>query len=230
MAQDDYPIALIAPPGPDAEAYRSQLARHGAQVLAFPSVQAFKEGCAPQLLSGIAVDLSCLALLPDDERAFVTALADSFPLLRLRRVGSPAEVGGTFGGSALQGDALLDAFFADVKKMRARGVRLEERYALVLGVLVHSDERSLGGPGVRASTANLSRGGFYVVSPDVPAKGTCLVVIPKLGDDTPIPCEVRWSTPWGGSTQVLPGFGVRVLSLTSKQKAAVEKLLELPKR
>ncbi|HEY3452634.1 MAG TPA: PilZ domain-containing protein [Myxococcales bacterium] len=226
MATDDLPVALIAPAGADADVYRSQLSRRGGQVLAFTSVQAFKEGCAPQLLSGIAMDLSCLALLPDEERAFVAALADSFPLVRLRRVGPPADVAGTYGGAALSGDELLDAFFADVRKRRARRVRLDDRYPLVLGVIVHADERSLDRPGMRASTANLSRGGFYVVTPEIPSRGTCLIVVPKLGDDTPMKCEVRWSTPWGASTQVLPGFGVKILSMTSKQKAAIEKLLE----
>ncbi|MGC4114962.1 MAG: PilZ domain-containing protein [Myxococcales bacterium] len=226
MASDDLPIALIAPAGADAEVYRSQLARRGAQVLTFTSVQAFKEGCSPQLLSGIAVDLSCLAQLPEEDRAFVTALAESFPVVRLRRVGPPNEIGGTFGGSALAGEEFLSAFFEDARKRRARGVRLEERHPRVLGVLVYGDERSLGGPGLRASTGNLSRNGFYVVSPEVPSRGTCLLVIPKLGDETPIPCEVRWSTPWGASMQVLPGFGVKIVSMTAKQKSALEKLLE----
>ena len=60
--------------------------------------------------------------------------------------------------------------------------------------------------------------------------GRTLLVFPKLGDDTPIPCEVRWSTPWGATTAVLPGFGVRFRSLTAKQKAALDKLLETPRR
>ena len=102
MATDDLPVALIAPAA-DTDVYRSQLARHGGQVLAFTSVQAFKEGCAPQLLSGIAMDLTCLALLPDEDRSFVAALAESFPLVRLRRVGPPEEIAGTYGGEAKAG-------------------------------------------------------------------------------------------------------------------------------
>ncbi len=230
MAAEALPVALIAAPGPDSDLYRSQLARRGAQVLAFTSLRAFREGCPPLLLSGIAVDLACLASLSEDDKAFVAALGESFPVVRLRRVGPPEEIGGTYGGAAKAGDELLAAFFADARAMRQRGVRLDQRHPLVLGVLVYPDERSLGGPGTRASISNLSRHGFYVVTPEAPASPTCLVVVPGLGDETPIPCEVRWSMPWGASMQVLPGFGVRCQSLTAKQRAAVEKLLEQARR
>ena len=100
MVADDVALALIAPGGPDSDFYRSQLVRHGAQVSVFSSVAAFRDGCAGLRLSGLAADLACMASLPEDEKAFLGGLVDSFPFARLRRVGPPHEIAGTYGGEA----------------------------------------------------------------------------------------------------------------------------------
>ena len=225
MAIEDLAIALVAPAGPDAETYRSRLAWRGAQTFSFTSLSALREGCAGLRLSGLAVDLACIASLPEDEKAFLAELVDSFPLVRLRRVGPPDEVAGTYAGKARAGDELLSAFFKDARATRPRGVRLEVRRDLVLGTILYPSERNVGGPGQRASISNLSRNGFFVVTAEPPAQGTCWLVIPRLGDEGPVRCEVRWTMPWGESMQMLPGFGVRCLSLTDQQRKTIDELL-----
>ncbi|MBI5544372.1 MAG: PilZ domain-containing protein [Deltaproteobacteria bacterium] len=226
--QNEVPVALIAPRGPDADCYQRHLVRHGAAVSTYPALADFQEGCAGLLFSGLAVDLGSLAGLAEDERAFVAGLVDSFAFVRLRRVGPPEEIAGTFQGKAFAGEELLAPFLHEARSRRPRGVRLEDRHARVLSVFIYRSERDLGRPGTAASISNLSKGGFYVVTPEPAPKERCLLVVPELGDETPIPCEVRWSTPWGASTQVLPGFGVRCLSLTVRQKEMLTALLAGP--
>ncbi len=217
-------VALIAH-GPEAEFFEQHLVRSGLEVSTFAAIADFREGCGGRSFSGVAVELGCLAALPDEHREFVAELERSFPVLRLRRVRGPDEVGGVFQGKALAGEALLASFVAEVHACRPRGVRLQDRRDRVLSALVFADERELGGPGCRASIANLSKTGFYVVTPVPAPRGRCLLVVPGLSDATPIPCEVRWSMPWGASTQVLPGFGVRCLALTARQREALAELL-----
>jgi len=218
-------VALIAPRGADADCYETQLVRHGLEVSRYGSLADFREGCAGRLFSGVAVDLGCLASLAEEIKPFVTELTRSFPLLRLRRVGAPDEVGGMFDGRALTGEELVEPFAKEVRVCRPRGVRLEDRRDRILSALLFASEKELGGPGTRASIANLSRTGFYVVTPLPAPRERCLLVVPELADATPIECEVRWSMPWGASTQVLPGFGVKCLSLTGKQRDALAALL-----
>jgi len=222
-------VALLAPPGQELELYRKELSRRGAEVRQYPSVAQFHDGCPGRELSGVGVDLRCLARLSSDEQGFLGELERSFPLLRVRRGQSAEEIAGIWEGREAAGDALLEPFFARAARQGPRAVRLDARHPLVLGVLIYGSDAERDGGGTRASVSNASRGGFYVVTPD-PAPGEkCLLVIPKLGDETPVPCEGRWSMPWNGSSQVLPGFGVRCVSMTSQQREALFALLDRSK-
>ena len=217
-------LAFVAHPSEDRALFLSRLVRHGnVEPDDFLSFDELRRGSCGRSYSGVVVDLKTLSLLEADERPFFEELAGSLPVLRIRRVGEPDEISGTVEGRPLAGEALLAAFVDGLcRKARPRGIRAEERRNLVLSVLVR--ETPDGEP-FRASIANVSRGGFFVVTPRERGGDRVHLEIQELTDRTPIVCETRWAMPWGASRRSLPGYGVAIDSIRDGQRAELEKLL-----
>jgi hypothetical protein len=220
-------VALIAPYAEGHEIYRRELLHRGdVDVSHFTSLKEFREGCPGRSFSGVVVDLATAARFDEVERSFFSQLASSFPILRIRKVGPPDRVSGTFFGHSLSGDELISGFLAEAAKVKPRGVRLEDRRSLILSVQVFAERDEVGGLGLRASISNVSKSGFFVVTPREPPRERLFLVVKDFVDSTPVACDVRWTMPWGTSRQSFPGFGVSFSALTARQERELSQLLE----
>jgi Tfp pilus assembly protein PilZ len=216
-------IAFVAHPSEDRDLFLSRLVRHGnVEPDSFFSVDEFKRAGRGRLYSGVVVDLKTVALLDENDKPFFEELARSFPVLRVRRIGEPDQISGTVEGRPLAGQALLEAFVDGLcRKAKPRCVRTEERRSLVLSVLVRA---APGGEPLRANVANVSHGGFFVVTPHELRCERLYLEVQDLDDRTPIVCAVRWRMPWGTSQRSLPGYGVAFESITTSQAEQLERL------
>lgn len=209
-------IALIVTSADDRAFYVRQLKRVGVAIEEYPSVAEFKSACRGRVYSGIVTELKTAFLADSKNKLFLSALADSFPMMRIHRVDGPDSFTGLVGNRGLSGEELIQCFLATCRDFPPRGVRVATRRAkCVLNARVSP---SLSDQGTRVSATDISVGGMFVVMHEVWQEDRIFVRIEELRDPTPIECEVRWQLPWGVSNVHLPGIGLRIVSMTEAQQ------------
>ncbi|MBP7125532.1 TIGR02266 family protein [Myxococcota bacterium] len=103
-----------------------------------------------------------------------------------------------------------------------RDLRQSPRLQYEASVELESDDRFYTG-----FSRNISTGGLFIAVPSPPPVGTRLTVrfrLPTLQDPVEAEAEVRWVR--DGSGELMPGMGVRFLSLPDRVSQAIDQYLK----
>lgn len=172
---------------------------------------------------GILVDLAAMIKAKDEEKVIACSLANVYPALRVRAMGSML-IPMTMPGTAAQDKSLNDFLHKTCAAFRPRRLRSGRRYEVCLPV-----SRGEGAELERGLTLNLSWGGAFILDlhPERFSVGQQLMVdLPGLV--TAVHVEIVWLQSWGARR--MPGCGVRFMALDAALESALEQLLSLGSR
>lgn len=106
--------------------------------------------------------------------------------------------------------------------------RREARRAYDVAVYVHHDGEEFVG-----LCGDVSEGGLFVATHDAPPKGSLIeleFLMPDSDEEFRLEAEVRWvRKEWDEEARVAPGFGVRFIDLSDKDRARLDRVLEATK-
>lgn len=196
--------------------------------VALVCVQTFMEFFRPGVFSpinGIFVDMPTYIRGSEEEKRLLTELVSFLPALRLKCHESTAEIRTLPFGTSYPGKSTPAVF---VQKYCApfiqRTIRTCERLLLNIPALLTVLSPAEGGTAIRTVTANISRGGcFLICFEQWRADDRGWLSLAELNDSAPVQVEVCWIRAWG-EYRSLPGMGVRFIDLTEPQKIELSRL------
>jgi len=153
------------------------------------------------LYSGMLVDLPSIVKSKGEEKIVAYTLANFFPTLRVRAIGSVL-VPMTMPGSAKQDKNLSDFLKVTCPAFAARMLRAFRRHPGC-----HATVIRYKGEEFRGFTLNLSWGGAFIVDVSAEkfaAESNIIVTFPEFELD--IDATIRWIKPWG--QRYAPGLGI----------------------
>lgn len=171
------------------------------------------------LYSGMLVDLPSIIKSKGEEKIVAYTLANFFPTLRVRSLGSVL-VPMTMPGSAKQDKSLNDFLNVTCPSFAVRKLRAYRRHPACLATIVKCN-----GEQYRGFTLNLAWGGAYVVdlfSEIFTGKKDITIFLPEF--DLDIAASIRWIKPWGD--RYAPGFGVSFNCLDESVETVFSGLLK----
>lgn len=182
---------------------------------------------AREAFNGILLDVPTLVRATGTEKASLYDLIQVFPTLRVKWDSRSATVRALFYDRVPGPDAGLGSFVRQVcAHFTPRIIRLRDRVAVHLNVMVSETPSFSPEEVVRTVSLNLSLDGCFLIAVDPWPLGARLWLrMLEFGDQTPIAAEVRWRKPWGVSPGIA-GAGVRFLALTDEQKNCIVDLCE----
>lgn len=171
------------------------------------------------LYSGLLVDLPSIIKSKGEEKIVAWTLANFFPTLRVRALGSVL-VPMTMPGSAKQDKSLNDFLNLTCPGFAARTLRAFRRHTACLATIV-----TCSGEQYRGFTLNLGWGGAFIV--DVSAEkfsdnADVGIFLPEFNLE--IQAAICWTRPWG--QRYAPGIGVSFNGLDEAAEAALAKVLK----
>lgn len=171
------------------------------------------------LYSGILVDLPSIVKSKGEEKIVAYTLANFFPTLRVRALGSVL-VPMTMPGSAKQDKSLNDFLNVTCPSFIPRTLRAFRRHPLCLSTI-----SSYEGEDQRGFTLDLGWGGAFIV--DIfTEKFICnrdiTIRVPELSLE--IDATIRWTKPWG--ERHAPGIGISFKSLPEAAEALLASVLK----
>ncbi len=172
---------------------------------------------------GILVDLAAMIKAKDEEKVIACSLANVYPALRVRTMGSIL-IPMTMPGTAAQDKSLNDFLQKTCATFSPRRLRAGRRYEVCLPV-----GRVEGVELERGVTLNLSWDGAFILDlhPERFSVGQQLMVdLPGL--TTAVHVEIIWLQAWG--ERRMPGYGVRFIALDTALESALAQLLPLGSR
>lgn len=218
-------ILLICREGKSRQQYQSELDLPGVLLVCVQALMQFfrREVYCP--LNGILVDMPTYMQGSEEEKRLLTDLVGIFPALRIKCQESSGEIRTLPFGAAYPGNISPAVFVRTYcTSFVQRKIRTCERSQLNLPALLDKVVPEEAVSGVRSVTADISRGGCFLVSFEPWSVGDRgWLILPELKDTAPIPVEVRWIRLWG-AYRSLPGMGVRFIDLTEAQKAELGSL------
>ena len=218
-------ILLICRKGKSRQVYQADLDLPGVALVCVQGLMEFfsRETYCP--LNGILVDMPTYMRSSEEEKRLLSDLVGIFPALRLKYHELSGEIRTLPFGTAYPANTAPSVFVQKYcTPFVQRKIRTSERSLLNLPALLNMSLPVENVYGARSVTANISRGGCFLVRFEpwmVGEQGW--LVLPELKDNAPIPVEVCTVRLWGeyGS---LPGMGVRFIDLTSSQKVELSRL------
>jgi hypothetical protein len=223
--RDATTVLLICREGRSRQVYQAELDDTGVSPVCVPALMEFFRRDVYCPLNGILVDMPTYMRSSEEEKRLLTELVGLFPALRLKCNESTGEIRTLPFGTAFPGNTSPAVFVQKYCTVFvARKIRTCERSKLHLPALLGRSLPLENLFGARSVTANISRGGCFLVSfaPWLVGDRGWLV-LSDLNDTTPISVEVCSIRLWG-ECNTLPGMGVRFIDLTVTQQDEVGRL------
>ncbi|MDD2542366.1 MAG: PilZ domain-containing protein [Desulfuromonadaceae bacterium] len=218
-------ILLICREGKSRQVYQAELDVPGVLLVCVQTLMQFfrREVYCP--LNGILVDMPTYIRSSEEEKRLLTDLVGLFPALRLRCHEPSGEIRTLPFGTGCPGNIGPAIFVQEYcTNFVQRSIRTSERSLLNIPALLNTSIPVEQVSSARSVTANISRGGCFLISFEPWGVGDRgWLVLPTLIDNTPIPVEVRSIQLWGECCS-LPGMGVRFIELTKAQKDELKRL------
>lgn len=213
-------ILLICREGKSRQVYQAELHFPGVLLVCVQTLMQFfrREVYCP--LNGILVDMPTYMRSNEEEKRLLTDLVGLFPALRLKCNESSGEIRTLPFGTAYPGNTPPAVFVQKYcTTFVKRKIRTCERSLQNLPALLNMSLPLENVSGERTVTANISRGGCFLIGFEPWIVGDQgWLTLPELKDNAPIPVEVCWTRSWG-EFRSLPGMGVRFIDLSESQKA-----------
>lgn len=171
------------------------------------------------LYGGLLVDLPTIVKSKGEEKIVAYTLANFFPTLRVRAMGSML-VPMSMPGVAKQDKNLIDFINVTCRNFAPRKLRAYRRHPACLPAIV-----SYSGAEYRSFTLNLAWGGAFIV--DVASEKysndtDISVILPEF--ETSVDACIRWIKPWGERSA--PGIGISFKHLDEPLEALLASLLK----
>ena len=163
------------------------------------------------LYSGLLIDLPAIIKAKGEEKIVAYTLANFFPTLRVRTVGSML-VPMAMPGSAKQDKSLNDFLSKTCPAFAPRTLRAFRRHQVCISTLIHCR-----GKEYRGFTRDLSWGGAFIVdvfSERFADEATVSVSFLECGFT--LDASIRWIKPWG--QRFVPGIGISFNKLDESVK------------
>lgn len=196
-----HPILVVSYTDDTRAALAATLSGSNVESVACSSFREAEELALHEVYSGILVDLPSIIKSKGEEKIVAYTLANFFPTLRVRTLGSIL-VPMNMPGSAAQDKSLNDFLNRTCPAFEPRKLRAFRRHPSCLATIIkHNGEE------FRGFTLNLSWGGAFVV--DVSAEKfsgikDITIFLPEF--EFEIDATIRWIKPWG--QRYAPGLGV----------------------
>lgn len=218
-------ILLICREGKSRQIYKAELDLPGVSLVCVQALMEFFHRGVYCPLNGIMVDMPTYMRSSEEEKRLLTDLVVLFPALRLRCQEATGEVRTLPFGTAYPGNTPPAVFVQKHCALSApRKIRTSERSLLNMPALLNRSLPVENVSGTRSVTINVSRGGCFLIWFELWAVGDRgWLVLPELEDQTPIAVEVCSVRLWG-EQHVLPGVGVKFITLTGAQKIELNHL------
>jgi hypothetical protein len=219
MPLPSHPILVVAYTDDTRAALTATLSSCNVPSVACSSFCEAEELALCGLYSGILVDLPSIVKSKGEEKIVAYTLANFFPTLRVRTLGSVL-VPMTMPGSAKQDKNLNDFLSLTCPAFDPRKLRAFRRHPACLATIVKQNEVEY-----RGFTLNLAWGGAFIV--DVSAekfsgKNEITVFLPEFG--FVIDATIRWIKPWG--ERFAPGIGISFNNLDESVETVFSGLLK----
>jgi Tfp pilus assembly protein PilZ len=202
-----HPILVVSHTDETRAALATILNKAGAVPVPCASFCEAENAALKGLYSGMLVDLPSIIKSKGEEKIVAYTLANFFPTLRVRTMGSLL-VPMAMPGSAKQDKNLDDFLHRTCLEYHPKRLREFRRHPVCLSTLVTFNDIEL-----RGFTLDISWGGMFVV--DLQAEKYCIgdpvtILIPEFGCH--IAAEVRRIKPWG-ILRHAPGIGLQFGSM-----------------
>ena len=201
MTLPPYPILVVSYNEETRAALVATLANSGASALPCATFCEAEDLALAGLYSGLLVDLPSIIKSKGEEKIVAYTLANFFPTLRVRTMGSML-VPMAMPGSAKQDKNLGDFLSKTCLAFSSRTLRVFRRHPVCVSTLIQCK-----GEEFRGFTTDLSWGGAFVVdvfSERFAGKNDIIVSFPDYGFI--LDASIRWSRPWG--QRFAPGIGI----------------------
>ncbi len=218
-------VLLICREGESRQVYQAELDSPEVRLVSVQALMDFFRRDVYCPLNGILVDMPTYMRSSEDEKRLMTELVGLFPALRLKCSESTGEIRTLPFGTVYHGNIAPAAFVQKYCTTFAhRKIRTSERHQMNLPALLSSSLPVGNISDTKTVTANISRGGCFIIGFDPWTVGDRgWLTLPELKDNTPIQVEVCSILPWGESRS-LPGMGIRFIDLTLLQKTELTRL------
>lgn len=206
MPTPQYPILVVSYVDETLAALAATLGHNGATAVTCSSFCEAENLALAGLYGGLLVDLPSIIKAKGEEKIVAYTLANFFPTLRVRAMGSML-IPMAMPGSAKQDKNLGDFLTKTCLAFEPRKLRGFRRHPLCLSTLLECN-----GKEYRGFTMNLSWGGAFIVdvfSEKFADKSNVKLSFPGCGFT--LDASIRWTKPWGQN--FAPGIGVDFKSL-----------------
>lgn len=223
MSLPTHPILVVSCIDETRAALVDILSKTGAVCAPCASFREAENKALKGLYSGLLVDLPSIIKSKGEEKIVAYTLANFFPTLRVRTIGSML-VPMAMSGSARQDKNLDDFLQKSCVAYSPTRLREFRRHPVCLSTLVTHNNTE-----VRGFTLNISWGGMFIV--DLHAERFCVgeavsVLLPEFG--CRIPAEVCRIKPWGIQRQP-PGIGLRISALDEAVESVIAGIIRTRK-
>jgi PilZ domain len=201
-----YPILVVAYTEETRAALVATLTNNGAVAAPCATFCEAENLALRGCYSGLLVDLPSIIKSKGEEKIVAYTLANFFPTLRVRAMGSML-IPMAMPGSAKQDKNLGDFLSVTCPAFTSRTLRVFRRHQVCISTLVQCNGKEF-----RGFTLDISWGGAFIV--DVFSErfaGESEVIVSFLDCGFSIPSSIRWLKPWG--MRSAPGIGVSFNSL-----------------
>ncbi len=201
MLLPPHPILVVSYTDETRAALAATVSNNGALAVACATFCEAENLALAGLYSGLLVDLPSIIKSKGEEKIVAYTLANFFPTLRVRAMGSML-VPMAMPGSAKQDKSLGDFLSITCLAFVARTLRVFRRHPACISTLLHCK-----GEEYRGFTLDLSWGGAFIV--DVYSErfvGETDIAVSFLECGFTLDAAIRWTKPWGGRTA--PGIGI----------------------
>lgn len=174
------------------------------------------------LYGGLLVDLPTIVKSKGEEKIVAYTLANFFPTLRVRAMGSML-VPMSMPGIAKQDKNLIDFISVTCRKFAPRKLRAYRRHPACLPAAVRYN-----GAEYRGFTLNLSWGGAFIVdvaSEKYSENVDMSIILPDF--EVSVDAQIRWIKPWGERSA--PGVGISFNHLDQPLEMLLSGLLKTSK-
>lgn len=219
MSSLPHPILVISYSDDTRASLTATLAGSDAASVACNTFCEAEELALQGLYSGILVDLPSIVKSKGEEKIVAYTLANFFPTLRVRAIGSVL-VPMTMPGSAKQDKNLNDFLNVTCPAFVPRKLRAFRRHPGCHATVIKYKMEEF-----RGFTLNLSWGGAFIVDVSAEkfsAESALTVTFPEFGLD--VDATIRWIKPWGH--RYAPGIGISFNRLDQTFEAVLAGLLK----
>lgn len=214
-------LILVCKEGQARNAYLREAMSTGIEVDmvdSFGDLLKMMNTCAYQ---GIMVDLITSVKASREDKDIAQNVLDAFPVIQLKWDQQTNNIH-TISNGAASGGTLAHFIDHECRPFKPRAVRINARKCTNFNVLICKNIEMDPSQTEHSVTVNISKGGCFLFSCQNWSNiSEIWMVVHELDDKTPIQGEIRWRQPWG-KTMAIPGIGIQIKHITSKQKTQLE--------